>query len=337
VQAISGGGLHTSGHSAVLNGPFTGSSEFWVDGGGSLTFNTDSPYTGDLYIREGALRVNATLPGTIRASLETTNPLFVFASVGGTGRVGDLSLRGTLVPGSSTTPHGTFSMSSLSLSGNNTVEFDLGPGGDLLSAENAFAKAIVANAPPDNLNYHSVFTSCTFSFNQLPGVQVGDTYDLVHFGTNGAYIAGTSTIRTFTVFSPSDFGYSGLAPGLAGTFELTANALRFHVVPEVVGVCCRGATCDASIDQVSCVGAGTAGASFSIASGTCNSGLSTSTPCCYADFNKVNGISVQDIFDFLNAWFSGSLYAIPGGDGASGTLAVQNIFDFLNAWFAGGC
>jgi DNA-binding beta-propeller fold protein YncE len=51
---------------------------------------------------------------------------------------------------------------------------------------------------------------------------------------------------------------------------------------------------------------------------------------CRADFNG-GGLSVQDIFDYLNAWFAGD----PLADFNGGGLAVQDIFDFLNAWFAG--
>jgi hypothetical protein len=53
---------------------------------------------------------------------------------------------------------------------------------------------------------------------------------------------------------------------------------------------------------------------------------------CKADFNGAGGIGVQDIFDFLTAWFS----AQPGADfnGANG-ITVQDIFDFLAAWFTG--
>ncbi len=53
-------------------------------------------------------------------------------------------------------------------------------------------------------------------------------------------------------------------------------------------------------------------------------------PPCRADFNG-GGLSVQDIFDFLNAWFAGD----PAADWNGGGLSVQDIFDFLNAWFAG--
>jgi hypothetical protein len=103
------------------------------------------------------------------------------------------------------------------------------------------------------------------------------------------------------------------------------------------GVCCRGATCNATVPQASCTGSGGIGATFVSMASVCNGGGSTTTPCCYPDFNKNGSLQVQDIFDFLNAWFAGSQYAKVGGDGVSGTLAVADIFDFLNAWFAGGC
>ncbi len=107
------------------------------------------------------------------------------------------------------------------------------------------------------------------------------------------------------------------------------------------GVCCRGATCSTTLtSSAACTGSlvvgQTAGASFPTGA-TCNSTGVTNTPCCYADYNKAGGVTVNDIFDFLNDWFAGSPYANTGGNGSGGVLAVQNIFDFLNAWFAGGC
>ena len=53
---------------------------------------------------------------------------------------------------------------------------------------------------------------------------------------------------------------------------------------------------------------------------------------CPADFNGVGGVSVQDIFDFLAAWFAGNSAA---DFNSSGAVTVQDIFDFLAAWFAG--
>jgi hypothetical protein len=55
-------------------------------------------------------------------------------------------------------------------------------------------------------------------------------------------------------------------------------------------------------------------------------------PACPADFNGTGGLSVQDIFDFLAAYFNGDLAADFNGVGG---LSVQDIFDFLAAYFAG--
>jgi hypothetical protein len=58
----------------------------------------------------------------------------------------------------------------------------------------------------------------------------------------------------------------------------------------------------------------------------------TLPPACPADFNNSGGVSVQDIFDFLTAWFANSPLADFNNSGAA---TVQDIFDFLTAWFAG--
>jgi hypothetical protein len=60
------------------------------------------------------------------------------------------------------------------------------------------------------------------------------------------------------------------------------------------------------------------------------SALWRATGVCHADYNSVGGVSVQDIFDFLNDWFAG----LPRADfnGVNG-LTVQDVFDFLNTWF----
>ncbi len=58
----------------------------------------------------------------------------------------------------------------------------------------------------------------------------------------------------------------------------------------------------------------------------------TAVANCPADFNHIGGLTVQDIFDFLNAWFAADSAA---DFNHAGGLTVQDIFDFLNAWFAG--
>jgi hypothetical protein len=58
----------------------------------------------------------------------------------------------------------------------------------------------------------------------------------------------------------------------------------------------------------------------------------TLPPQCIADFNGSGAVTVQDIFDFLAAYFSNN----PAADvNDSGSVTVQDIFDFLAAYFAG--
>lgn len=55
-------------------------------------------------------------------------------------------------------------------------------------------------------------------------------------------------------------------------------------------------------------------------------------PACAADFNNSGGVTVQDIFDFLAAYFAG----LPTADfNGVGGVTVQDIFDYLAAYFAG--
>ena len=50
------------------------------------------------------------------------------------------------------------------------------------------------------------------------------------------------------------------------------------------------------------------------------------------DFNNSGTVTVQDLFDYLAAWFAAS----PSADfNGSGTVTVQDLFDFLAAFFAG--
>ena len=55
-------------------------------------------------------------------------------------------------------------------------------------------------------------------------------------------------------------------------------------------------------------------------------------PGCLADFNRDGSLSVQDIFDFLAAFYVNDEAADLNG---SGTISTQDIFDFLAAYFEG--
>jgi len=58
----------------------------------------------------------------------------------------------------------------------------------------------------------------------------------------------------------------------------------------------------------------------------------TSLEICFADFNCSGAATVQDIFDFLAAFFANSASADYND---SGDVSVQDIFDYLAAYFAG--
>jgi len=92
------------------------------------------------------------------------------------------------------------------------------------------------------------------------------------------------------------------------------------------GACCDGATCSLAAAQ-SCAGPGQFFAGGNVA---CNLPGNNSTPCSFGDFNQSGGTGVQDIFDFLAAYFSADPRADING---SGSLTVQDIFDFLSAYF----
>lgn len=110
------------------------------------------------------------------------------------------------------------------------------------------------------------------------------------------------------------------------TWETLSTNVDFVHLPQ--GVCCQGATCRISPAH-DCTGP------FSRYEGTaqaCNPAGSIAWPCCHADFNHDNTRSVQDLFDFLSAWFASEPHADVN---ASADINVQDIFDFLSRWFAG--
>ncbi len=71
-----------------------------------------------------------------------------------------------------------------------------------------------------------------------------------------------------------------------------------------------------------------------IVSNSCGQATSFAAPfaLCVADFNCDRMVTVQDIFDFLTAWFASSPAA---NINAAQGITVQDIFDFLSAWFTG--
>lgn len=91
------------------------------------------------------------------------------------------------------------------------------------------------------------------------------------------------------------------------------------------GACCNGTACSVSAPVV-CMG------TYQGDGSVCSADPLNPTTCCPANINAASGLSVQDIFDFLAAYFGN----LPTGDfNGAGGVSVQDIFDFLAAYFAG--
>ena len=98
-----------------------------------------------------------------------------------------------------------------------------------------------------------------------------------------------------------------------------------------VGTLSGSATSTLTVSSVATNAAGHYRCVVSSACGSVTSDVATLT-VCPADFSCSGSLSVQDIFDFLAAYFGGDVRA---DFNTSGATSVQDIFDFLAAYFAG--
>lgn len=105
---------------------------------------------------------------------------------------------------------------------------------------------------------------------------------------------------------------------------------RLQTVCTAPGSCCRGTTCMA-IGGGSCVGV--VAGSNSLVVTSCGAGDALAT-CCYADFNHDGTPSIDDLFLYLNAYFTGSPWANVGGDGVAAPT-IDDLFLYINAYFNG--
>ena len=129
---------------------------------------------------------------------------------------------------------------------------------------------------------------------------------------------------------------AGAAVVMAATFSGTPASMRWK--KNGVDVFDGGGYSGATTPMLSISGANAvhAGTYILVATGVCGSRSSEAgvltVRACAADFNQSGGLSLQDIFDFLMAWFGG----LSSADfNHVGGLSAQDIFDFLGAWFAG--
>lgn len=160
------------------------------------------------------------------------------------------------------------------------------------------------------------------------------TYNLITVGVspysdltltfNSPTLPAGATIATTTVQISDTTGYvvfSATLPNTAGSLVVPANTLdadteytaelRFEALVNFPGAGFPGGTGAHRFQR------------------STTAPLLTNPPCL-ADFNGVDGINLADLFDYLNAWFSGSASA--NIDGIPG-VTTSDLFAFLNAWF----
>lgn len=152
-------------------------------------------------------------------------------------------------------------------------------------------------------------------FNNTRGGQVNATDAFAVDATSNASAAAPTWTRALTI-GPTDAGLANLGGWRrysldVGAFTTLTNQVRLRFVARKANT---SAIVEAGLDD------------FALTSLTC------ATTACASDFNGDGVRQPQDIFDFLNAFFSQS----PSADfDASGTLQPADIFAFLNAYFLG--
>ena len=169
----------------------------------------------------------------------------------------------------------------------------------------------LAPAPGESVASFAAPSTLSVGFSDPVAVTAADfgvTSNATSIPFTFAYNAGTMT-ATLTFASPLAAGTYNVA--VSDAISAVANSARLDGE--------LASNSPAALPSGNGVALGSAAFTFTI------------TAPCAADFNNSGSLSVDDIFDFLNAWFAGN----PAADFNGGGLAVQDIFDFLNAWFAG--
>lgn len=159
------------------------------------------------------------------------------------------------------------------------------------------------------------------SFNPLSSGPIAGSMATATVGPLVSGVASLSITDPDTVLS----GRRVRAVFQTGCGSATSNPgmLTVTALPPT-GACCLGTTCAVTI-------AGSCSGIFQGNSSVCGT-PGNPTTCCPVNFNAVAGVSVQDVFDFLTAWFANDPRADFNGVGG---ISVQDVFDYLTAWFQG--
>ena len=160
------------------------------------------------------------------------------------------------------------------------------------------------------------------------------------FDSRIAVYSGACPASGGTLLGCDDFGASVIASVTAGTTyyfrcgsvtsNVTGSATVTLTVAEPTGACCTGTACTVTTASL-------CGGSFQGVGVPCGS-FSNPTTCCPANFNGTGGVSVADLFAFLDAWFLQFGSVGPGFSAdfqKDNDVDVADLFGFLDAWFLG--
>jgi subtilisin-like proprotein convertase family protein len=198
-----------------------------------------------------------------------------------------------------------------------------------------YKPATCANQPQSlNTAFQAMSPNGTWTLTAFD-LSAGDTGTITNFGL----------IVNGVVFSPCDHagacctGYACAvvlqSADCSGAFFAGQSCAPNSCLPPIV-TCCRGATCTL-LAPAECTAPSTVGLKLAFDT-PCNTTASSTTPCCFADFDKSGLVNIDDVFIYLNAWFgteSNSFCRI-GGDGF-GIATFEDLLIFINIWFQAGC
>jgi len=155
----------------------------------------------------------------------------------------------------------------------------------------------------------------------LPGLNSGKNYQVQYLGVADADSVDSGSVFSSSIVQDTVAGTApmGASAPYASPRSLGALVLRAKIVYDMNG---DGAYADPS----------GGGAATSSPDQAYNVAMIIMPAFPRGDFNHDQQVTVQDIFDFLGAWFGQTTAGDWNGDGAN---TVQDIFDFLADWFSG--
>jgi hypothetical protein len=174
---------------------------------------------------------------------------------------------------------------------------------------------VIAFAPGDAL-YHSsgngtaVFSRITFGPDTATplGSAAGEIFGMGYSPALGAMLGTTINSELVSIDLASGARTliaSTILPGSPDPefIDVRGLAILAGVTPGEPGACCQGATCT-FVPATMCTAPGSA---FVGPGSVCSPQVlgGAVNACCKADFNGAGGVTVQDIFDFLSAYFAG--------------------------------